>query len=101
MAPTVSGVSLLNQRSPDSITIGFATAYDGAFRDTERFRRAVRLLWFGAGTAEERFYESARAMHESPEQVGIPNVFFASPGTNHEWQTWRRTLHDFAPGLFR
>jgi S-formylglutathione hydrolase FrmB len=24
-----------------------------------------------------------------------------SPGTDHEWQTWRRNLKDFAPRLFR
>ena len=23
------------------------------------------------------------------------------PGTDHEWQTWRRDLKDFAPRLFR
>jgi enterochelin esterase family protein len=24
-----------------------------------------------------------------------------SPGTDHEWQTWRRDLKDFAPRLFQ
>jgi hypothetical protein len=27
-------------------------------------------------------------------------VFFSSPGTAHEWLTWRRDLNDFAPRLF-
>jgi S-formylglutathione hydrolase FrmB len=27
-------------------------------------------------------------------------VYFESPGTAHEWQTWRRDLKDFAPRLF-
>ena len=31
----------------------------------------------------------------------VQNVFFSSPGTDHEWQTWRRSLHDFVPRLFR
>ena len=77
------------------------TAYGGAFRDAERFKSRVKLLWLGAGTAEERFYKSAREVHESLERAGIPNVFYASPGTDHEWQTWRRSLYDFAPRLFR
>ena len=28
-------------------------------------------------------------------------VTFVSPGTAHEWQTWRRSLYAFAPLLFR
>jgi hypothetical protein len=27
-------------------------------------------------------------------------VFYESPGTEHEWQTWRRDLSLFAPLLF-
>jgi S-formylglutathione hydrolase FrmB len=34
-------------------------------------------------------------------QAGIHNVYFESPGTAHEWLTWRRCLKDFAPRLFR
>jgi len=26
---------------------------------------------------------------------------YISPGTAHEWQTWRRSLYVFAPLLFR
>jgi enterochelin esterase family protein len=34
-------------------------------------------------------------------KAGIKNVYFESPGTAHEWLTWRRCLNDFAPRLFR
>lgn len=77
------------------------TAYDGAFRDAEAFNKKVKLLWFGAGTAEERFHASAVAVHEALEKAGIRNHFYSSPGTDHEWQTWRRSLRDFAPLLFQ
>ena len=33
--------------------------------------------------------------------AGIEHVYYESPGTDHEWQTWRRDLKDFAPRLFR
>jgi hypothetical protein len=33
--------------------------------------------------------------------AGIANVYFESPGTAHEWLTWRRCLREFAPRLFR
>jgi enterochelin esterase family protein len=78
-----------------------ATAYDGAFRDASAFNKKVKLLWLGAGTAEERFHASALAMHQALNGVGIRNVLYSSPGTDHERQTWRRSLHDFAPRLFR
>jgi hypothetical protein len=42
-----------------------------------------------------------KTMHENLEKAGIKHVVFESPGTSHEWQTWRRSLHDFAPRLFR
>jgi enterochelin esterase-like enzyme len=75
--------------------------YGGAFADPEAFNKKVRLLWFGAGTAEERMLKPAQAMHEALEKAGIKNVWFESAGTAHEWQTWRRSLNDFAPRLFR
>lgn len=78
-----------------------ATAYDGVFKDSAAFNGRVKLLWLGAGTAEERFHESTRAMHEALDKAGIANVFYSSPGTDHEWQTWRRSLMDFAGRLFR
>jgi enterochelin esterase-like enzyme len=33
-------------------------------------------------------------------QAGVNVVYYISPGTAHEWHTWRRSLHEFAPLLF-
>ncbi len=77
------------------------TAYNGAFRDASAFNAKYRLLWLGAGTAETRTHDRAKAVHEALDAAGIRHVFVDSPGTAHEWQTWRRALHDFAPRLFR
>jgi enterochelin esterase-like enzyme len=33
--------------------------------------------------------------------AGINSVFYVSPNTAHEWLTWRRSLYQFAPLLFR
>jgi enterochelin esterase family protein len=88
--------------SPPPIgTFDAKTAANGAFSDPAAFHAKVRLLWLGAGTAEERFVGAVRQMHESLDGAGIRHVVFESPGTAHEWQTWRRSLHDFAPRLFR
>ena len=77
------------------------TAYGGAFSDTAAFNQKVKLLWLGAGTAETQIHQNTLAMHEALDRAGIKNVFYSSPGTDHEWQTWRRSLHDLAPRLFR
>jgi enterochelin esterase family protein len=77
------------------------TAADGAFSDPAAFRAKVCLLWLGPGTGEARFLDAVRRMHEGLAGAGIRHVVFESPGTAHEWQTWRRSLHDFAPRLFR
>jgi enterochelin esterase family protein len=34
-------------------------------------------------------------------EANIQHVFYESPGTSHEWQTWRRDLKEFAPRLFQ
>jgi enterochelin esterase-like enzyme len=77
------------------------TSYDGVFSDAAAFNQKVKLFWLGAGTVEEQFHRSTVAMHAALDQAGIKNVFFSSQGTDHEWQTWRRSLHDLAPRLFR
>lgn len=87
--------------SPPREGFNVETAYDGVFRDAAAFNKKVRLLWLGAGTAESRFHASALAVHEALDKAGVKNVFFSSAGTDHEWQTWRRSLHDLAPKLFR
>jgi enterochelin esterase-like enzyme len=62
----------------------------------------VHLVWIGLGTAEPNsFPGSIRAFRESLDTGGIKYVYFESPGTAHEWLTWRRSLNDFAPRLFR
>ena len=77
------------------------TAFNGVFRDPVAFNERVRLLWLSAGTAEVRFVEALHRLHETLEPIGIRHELYISEGTSHEWQTWRRSLHAFAPLLFR
>jgi enterochelin esterase-like enzyme len=78
------------------------TAYNGVFADPAAFAKKVRLLWVGIGTKEpERMLAGIRGLHASLIEAGIEHVYYESPGTDHEWQTWRRSLREFAPRLFR
>jgi enterochelin esterase family protein len=65
------------------------------------FNKRVRLLWIGSGTGEAAIHDAASQLHTSLEAAGIKHVIFESAGTSHEWQTWRRSLNDFAPRLWR
>ncbi len=76
------------------------TAHGGVMADADTFNRRVRLVWLGIGTAEGRMYEGVKNYHEALEKAGIKHVYYESPGTAHEWLTWRRCLHEFAPLLF-
>jgi enterochelin esterase-like enzyme len=76
------------------------TAHNGVMADAAEFNRKVRLLWLGIGTAEGRMYEGIKNYHQALEKAGIKHVYYESPGTAHEWLTWRRCLHEFAPLLF-
>jgi enterochelin esterase-like enzyme len=91
------GLQMIGNQKPD-----WKTAYDGVFADPAAFARKVHLLWLGVGTNEpEMMREGIRRFHASLTEAGIEHVYYESPGTDHEWQTWRRDLKDFAPRLFQ
>lgn len=78
------------------------TAYNGVFADPAAFSKRVHLLWLGVGTEEpERMRTGLQRLHASLLEANIQHVFYESPGTDHEWQTWRRDLNDFVPRLFQ
>jgi enterochelin esterase family protein len=78
------------------------TAFNGAMADPAAFAKRVHLLWIGVGTDEpDRMKEGLEKLQTSLDEGKIKHVFYESPGTSHEWQTWRRDLKDFAPRLFQ
>jgi len=79
-----------------------ATAFNGMFKDGAALNRKVKLFWIGMGTAEPNPFPGAiGAFRAMLDKAGVKHVYFESPGTAHEWLTWRRDLNDFAPRLFR
>lgn len=78
------------------------TAFHGAMADPAAFAKRVHLLWIGVGTNEPEWMKSGlENLHTTLDEGKIQHVFYESPGTDHEWQTWRRDLRDFAPRLFQ
>ena len=77
------------------------TANGGVMADADDFNKKVKVLWLGIGTTEpQRMYEGVKNYHEALEKAGIKHTYYESPGTSHEWLTWRRCLNEFAPLLF-
>ncbi len=74
------------------------TSDNGVYADAAAFNKKVKVLFLGIGTEEG---PRTKAFSEALTNVGIHNVYFESPGTAHEWLTWRRCLYDFAPRLFK
>jgi hypothetical protein len=42
-------------------------------------------------------YQGIYDLHVALDSLGVKHVYYESPGTGHEWLTWRRSLHQFAP----
>jgi enterochelin esterase-like enzyme len=76
---------------------------------TPGFKEKVKLVFvsYGSRELENRrgggrggFGGDPKASAEALQQAGINSVFYVSPNTAHEWQSWRRSLREFAPLLF-
>ena len=78
---------------------GSLAADDPALKDPAAFKQKVKVLFVSYGSKERT--AAAKANHEALEKKGIKNVYYESPDTAHEWQTWRRSLYQFAPLLFQ
>ncbi len=79
------------------------TIYSGAMANPAEFNKKVKVLFMSFGS--EPPLENPEGLKKHQEQLiaaGITNSYvYISPGTSHEWQTWRRSLYVFAPLLFR
>lgn len=69
--------------------------------DLDAFKQKVKLVFFSYGSREERGATAAKAAVEALKAAGINSHYYESPLTGHEWQSWRRSLYQFAPLVFR
>lgn len=70
---------------------------------TPGFADKVKLVFVSYGSRELANPRGGdpRAPTEDLKKAGINSVFYVSEDTAHEFQTWRRSLREFAPLLFR
>ena len=74
--------------------------------NTPGFKEKVKLVFVSYGSRELGGGRGGRggdpqANADALKQAGINSVFYVSQDTAHEFQSWRRSLREFAPLLFR
>jgi S-formylglutathione hydrolase FrmB len=83
--------------------LNLQSIYNGAMANPAEFNKKVKVLFMSYGS--EPPLENPEGLKTHQQQLiaaGITNSHvYISPGTSHEWQTWRRSLYCFAPLLFR
>ena len=87
---------------PHTDAIDPTTFMDGKFKDGNALNKQIHLFWLGLGTKEPNpFPGSVGAFRAMLDKQGVKYTYYESPGTAHEWLTWRRDLHQFAGLLFK
>ena len=72
--------------------------------DAADFKATNKLLFMSAGGKERGMAEGDNSVGKAAEdlkKLGINAHSYISPETAHEWQTWRRSLYQFAQLLFK
>ncbi len=67
--------------------------------DAAGFKKKVKLVFVSYGGRENG--AAGKTAVESLKQAGINSFYYESPMTAHEWESWRRSLNQFAPLLFQ
>jgi enterochelin esterase-like enzyme len=76
------------------------TSYNGQMANPAEFNKRVHAFFFSCGGMENP--DGLKQHQQQLTSAGITNSYmYVSPGTAHEWQTWRRSLYTFAQLLFR
>jgi enterochelin esterase-like enzyme len=70
------------------------------------FKEIIKLVFVSYGSRElengrTRFGDDPKANTDALKEAGINAHFYISPLTAHEWQSWRRSLYEFAQLLFK
>ena len=81
--------------------LGELAATNGPLANPAEFNRKVKVAFVSYGSVEGGA-KGLQTYHDALVAAGITNMsFYISPGTAHEWQSWRRSFYQFAPLLFQ
>jgi enterochelin esterase-like enzyme len=69
-------------------------------KDLESFKKKAKVVFMSFG-GREGGSSRIQGVADEWNKVGIKGVSYVSPLTAHEWQSWRRSLYEFAQLLFK
>ena len=96
--------------NPDVFSyVGMFSGGSISVEDVEKapgFKEKVKLVFISYGSREIENprpgpWGDPKENTEKLKAAGMNTHFYVSPQTAHEWQSWRRGLHEFAPLLFK
>ena len=73
--------------------------YNGAMRNAGDFNSKVKVFYLSMGTKEN--IDNFHKVNAALDAAGIHHVAYEAPGTAHEFQTWRKSLHGFTQLIFQ
>ena len=78
--------------------LNVATSYGGVYADAKAVNDKMKLIFLASGSLDG-LYNANNATHTAMEQAGIKHTWFVTE-ESHEWQPWRKDLHQLARLLF-
>lgn len=74
-------------------------AIPGLLTNPEKFNKDLKVFYISVGEQDNRI-DATKKLIETFKSKGLRVEFSSFPG-DHEWQVWRKSLHDFAQKLFK
>lgn len=71
----------------------------GILTNPESFNKKLKLFYISVGEQDPRI-EATKKLVQTFNEKSLKVTFASFPGA-HEWQVWRKSLHDFAQKLFK
>jgi enterochelin esterase family protein len=71
----------------------------GLLTDSQSFNDSLKVFYISVGEQDPRIEPTKKAVANFKEH-GLKVEFASFPG-GHEWQVWRKSLHDFAQRIFK
>lgn len=84
---------------PSETTFDPEAVVPGILTNPQSFNDKLKVLYISVGEQDQRI-DATKKLIETFRSKGLNVVFASFPG-GHEWQVWRKSLHDFAQKLFQ
>lgn len=95
--PNLDTFSYLGTFSGAIFGVNLKEVFGGAFTRPDELNARLHYFFMGSGS-EENF--GTKKMVDDLKAMGVSVDYYESPGTHHEWLTWRRCLREFVTKIF-